>query len=433
MSYPESLPIPSCSSPLATYYRDARHQQSRNGTKIDVITIHCYGHQVTAKEGCAYFANLGRTASCNYVIGYDCNIGVCVPESRCSFCSSKTSNDMRAVTIEVSCHGGHPYRVDDAVYETLLDLITDVCLRNGIQRLVWSENKEDRINYRNGCNMTVHRDYYPKACPGDYLYSLHGQIAETVNQRLCAIYVSNFHVPEVFATKVFAEFNVTEHFGQYKWSYRIHTLDSTKNYKGAIKVKDKSASLLIQNLTPNTPYYLEILAKPASGNNQKDFAVARQLVYTRADKPSSIQDLKFDISGTYLQNKVCSISFKAPDSWGESTSDIASSGFRVSLILNGKIIAHSDNLFIHSTGVVSKKINLADIVDIKKLAYKDTIQIGIQTWIKNNSGELTFDNYTPVCSEPIYLEPLLTDIDKIYINVNNKFKRSILYNLIKQK
>jgi uncharacterized protein YgiM (DUF1202 family) len=33
-------------------------------------------------------------------------------------------------------------------------------------------------------NMTVHRWFAAKACPGDYLYNLHGQIAAEVNSRL---------------------------------------------------------------------------------------------------------------------------------------------------------------------------------------------------------------------------------------------------------
>ena len=40
------------------------------------------------------------------------------------------------------------------------------------------------MNHLNGCNMTVHRDYANKSCPGDYLYSRHGEIAEEVNKRL---------------------------------------------------------------------------------------------------------------------------------------------------------------------------------------------------------------------------------------------------------
>ena len=40
------------------------------------------------------------------------------------------------------------------------------------------------MNHLNGCNMTVHRDYANKACPGDYLYNRHGEIAAEVNRRL---------------------------------------------------------------------------------------------------------------------------------------------------------------------------------------------------------------------------------------------------------
>lgn len=36
----------------------------------------------------------------------------------------------------------------------------------------------------NGCNMTVHRDYANKACPGQYLYDRHGAIAAAVNELL---------------------------------------------------------------------------------------------------------------------------------------------------------------------------------------------------------------------------------------------------------
>lgn len=56
--------------------------------------------------------------------------------------------------------------------------------RNGIKKLIWSTNKADRVNHANGCNMTVHRDYANKACPGQYLYDRHGAIAAAVNELL---------------------------------------------------------------------------------------------------------------------------------------------------------------------------------------------------------------------------------------------------------
>ena len=77
-----------------------------------------------------------------------------------------------------------PYAVTDQAYAALLDLVEDICRRNGIKKLVWSTNKNDRVNHLNGCNMTVHRDFANKACPGDYLYNRHGEIAAEVNRRL---------------------------------------------------------------------------------------------------------------------------------------------------------------------------------------------------------------------------------------------------------
>ena len=62
----------------------------------------------------------------------------------------------------------------------------DICQRNGIKKLVWSTDKNERVNHLNGCNMTVHRDYANKSCPGDYLYERHGAIADAVNARLNA-------------------------------------------------------------------------------------------------------------------------------------------------------------------------------------------------------------------------------------------------------
>ncbi len=103
-----------------------------------------------------------------------------------SWCSSNATNDHRAITIEVASDTTHPYAVNDKAYAALIDLVTDICKRNGIKKLVWSTSKTDRVNHRNGCNMTVHRDYANKSCPGDYLYNRHGEIAAEVNKRLNA-------------------------------------------------------------------------------------------------------------------------------------------------------------------------------------------------------------------------------------------------------
>lgn len=171
-------------SPLVNYTRISPNKNSPRNHKIDTITIHCVVGQCSVETLGNIFAPTSRQASSNYGVGTDGRIGMYVEEKDRSWCSSSGANDHRAITIEVASDTKHPYAVNDKAFAALLDLVTDICQRNGIKKLVWSTNKEDRVNHRNGCNMTVHRDYANKSCPGDYLYNRHGQIADEVNKRL---------------------------------------------------------------------------------------------------------------------------------------------------------------------------------------------------------------------------------------------------------
>ena len=175
-------------STLATYTRISPNKTSPRNHKIDTITIHCMAGNLTVERCGEGFAKRTRMASSNYGIGSDGRIGLYVEEKDRSWCSSNKSNDMRAVTIEVANDGGAStgWHVSDAAMASLIALVTDICKRNGISKLVWSTNKNDRVNHRNGCNMTVHRDFKNKACPGDYLYGKHAYIAAEVNKRLGA-------------------------------------------------------------------------------------------------------------------------------------------------------------------------------------------------------------------------------------------------------
>ena len=172
-------------SSLATYKRLTGNYDPRNH-KIDTITIHCYVGQVTAKQGCDYFYNTDREVSSNYVVGRDGSIGLSVEEKNRAWTSSSPSNDHRAITIETACDTKAPYKVNNAAYNALINLCVDICKRNGIKKLVWSNNENDRINHRNGCNMTVHRDFESTDCPGKYLMERMADIANQVNKKLGA-------------------------------------------------------------------------------------------------------------------------------------------------------------------------------------------------------------------------------------------------------
>lgn len=171
-------------SPLVSYTKISPNKTSPRNHKIDTVTIHCVVGQCSVETLGNIFAPASRQASANYGIGVDGRVGMYVEEKDRSWCSSNAANDHRAITIEVASDTTEPYAVNAKAYATLIDLLVDICQRNGITKLVWSTNKADRVNHKNGCNMTVHRDYANKSCPGTYLYERHAQIASEVNKRL---------------------------------------------------------------------------------------------------------------------------------------------------------------------------------------------------------------------------------------------------------
>ena len=171
-------------SPLICYTKISPNRTSPRNHAIDTITIHCMAGQLSVETCGNVFAPTSRQASSNYGIGPDGRIAMYVPESDRSWCSSSSVNDNRAITIEVASDASSPYKCTDAAFESLIKLCVDICQRNGIKKLVWSPNKSDRVNHVNGCNMTCHRDFSAKSCPGDYLYSRHAEIAQRVSAAL---------------------------------------------------------------------------------------------------------------------------------------------------------------------------------------------------------------------------------------------------------
>lgn len=170
-------------SPLASVKILSPNHSGQRTHEIDTITIHCVEGQCTAKRIGEIFLPESRQASSNYGIGYDGEIGLYVEEKNRSWCTSSRSNDQRAITIEVASDTTEPYAVTDKAYAALIDLVTDICKRNGIKELKWQGDKS-LIGQVDKQNMTVHRWFANKSCPGKYLYDRHPAIAAEVNNRL---------------------------------------------------------------------------------------------------------------------------------------------------------------------------------------------------------------------------------------------------------
>lgn len=170
-------------SPLVDYVRLSPNNSGERTHSIDTITIHCVVGQLSVESIGSIFAPSSRQASSNYGVGYDGRIGMYVEEKNRSWCSSNRANDQRAITIEVASDTTHPYAVNSAAYEATIKLVADICKRNNIKKLMWKADKS-LIGQVDKQNMTAHRWFDAKACPGDYLYERFGDIANRVNQIL---------------------------------------------------------------------------------------------------------------------------------------------------------------------------------------------------------------------------------------------------------
>ena len=171
-------------SPLVSYTKLSPNHSGKRKHAIDTISIHCMAGNLSVEACGNLFAKSERQASSNYGIGSDGRIALYVDEANRSWCTSSSSNDNRAITIEVANSvAKDPWPVSDAAYKSLINLLVDICQRNNIPKLLWQGDKS-LIGQVDKQNMTVHRWFAAKACPGDWLYNRHGQIAAEVNERL---------------------------------------------------------------------------------------------------------------------------------------------------------------------------------------------------------------------------------------------------------
>lgn len=174
-------------SPMVVYTKLSPNHSGQRTHSIDRITPHCVVGQLSAESICGCFTSTSRQASCNYGIGKDGRVSLCVEEKNRSWCSSSAANDQRAITIECASDLNHPYAMNSAVYASLINLCTDICKRNGKTKLLWLGDKNKTLNYAPAANemvITCHRWYANKECPGDWLYNRLGDLATKVTANL---------------------------------------------------------------------------------------------------------------------------------------------------------------------------------------------------------------------------------------------------------
>lgn len=242
-------------SPLVVHTNLSPNCTKPRNHKIDTITIHCVVGQCTAESLGNVFKPASRRGSSNYGVDKDGRVGMYVEEKDRSWCTSSGANDNRAVTIEVASDTTHPYKVTDKAYKALVELCADICKRNGIAELKWKGDKS-LIGQVDKQNMTVHRWFANTACPGDYLYGLHGKIAEDVNQKLGTASkptLNDTPTPTLNATPA----QTTTGSAEYKVGDLVHftgCLHYTSSYKSGVAKACKAGIAKVLHLSEGKPH-----------------------------------------------------------------------------------------------------------------------------------------------------------------------------------
>lgn len=167
-------------STLINYTKISPNSTNPRRDTIKKITIHHMAGNLSVQTCGNIFASSSRQASSNYAIDSDGQVGMYVEEKNRSWCSSSSSNDNQAITIEVANDSFEPnWTVSDLALNKLIELCADICKRNNIEKLNFTGDE-------NG-NLTMHKWFAATACPGPYLESKFSYIAEEVNK--CLSYI----------------------------------------------------------------------------------------------------------------------------------------------------------------------------------------------------------------------------------------------------
>ena len=301
-------------SSLVKYTKISPNKSSPRDHAIDTITIHCVVGQVSIERLGEIFAPTSKKASANYGIGSDGRVGMYVEEKDRSWCSSNADNDNRAITIECASDSKYPYAINDAVYKTLIELCADICKRNNIKELKWKADKS-LIGQVDKQNMTVHRWFAKKSCPGQYIYERLGQIAEEVNKKLKASEVTVLYRVQTgaFLNKSYADAMLAKVKAAGFSTYMVQTGKMYRVQVGAYKVR-ANAEKMAKRLKAagfNT-YITTVSGTPVAASAKKSIdEIAREIVLGKWGNGSDRKNRL--IKAGYTQDEITQIQKKVTE------------------------------------------------------------------------------------------------------------------------
>ena len=407
-------------SSLVTYTQLSPNYSTRAYDKITKITIHHMAGNLSVEECGNVFSSGDREASSNYGIDSDGRVGMYVEEKNRSWCSSNRENDNRAVTIEVAnCGGGPDWPVSKKAYDTLILLCVDICQRNGIAFLNYTGDSSG--------NLTRHDMFTATICPGPYLESRFSEIATTVNQLLgngviipdVSTSLLELSVPKVnkVSTKSVTVAGDTNkqadiEVGLYRADNDVLITSQTlKNQQGNFSVS-------FEGLSQGTLYVVKFTT-----NFSGDFITSEECLFrTLYDRPKSVTNLSLVFN---TDNFI--VKFKPPTSWGSWDSTKYKRGYRVYLVKNGVISVFSDTLIPYNSTQKEVLATIKPEYFNLNINYGDSMQVGVQTYIKENTTPFIFDQANPVCTNALYFaDPKYLPVQP-YLITSKGYQRLSIY------
>ena len=158
--------------PMSLSHRTSRSQ------KVSAVVIHYTASIVTdASRVVAWWDMNSAYTSANYIIDVEGHITGAIPEEFRAFTSGSwylgtRDIDDRAITIECSCAETNNWSIGNKTLEALYALMADI----GHRYNIWWHFTGDESG-----NVHAHRWYQPTPCPGEWLYSRLGHVADMAN------------------------------------------------------------------------------------------------------------------------------------------------------------------------------------------------------------------------------------------------------------
>lgn len=173
----------------------------------------------------------------------------------------------------------------------------------------------------------------------------------------------------------------------------------------------------VKNLVPNTNYVITLTAESGSAA-----ASASISFKTKQDYPDPVKNISIKSASTKnTEFEIFEVSVEGPDRWGYWQRIGNAYGYRLFPVKNCKLLDSLDLEARNNIQIIPKDV---------KIAHGENFQVGISTWVTDNSREKVFaqpGKDFPVCSDAILLKDISEISDTWFILENGKKSKTQPY------